>query len=250
MVKVYYLEYTLYMTTAQLFARIGFSPRAARIFTALESKEPLLITELSVCTGLYRPTLYRELALLRKRGLVHTQKRGKRTTYVASDRSRIQEFFTADEHAVETFVAHSVASSNSSIVETHLHGPDGIQKAFDDVIAHSSRGDTFYRYTSERNLEQVNAYLAPGYRKRRDAKRLERLVISNSTSGSQKRSRLERFIRYMPEEAEAFNFDIIQLIYGNRVSFIDLADEHVVILENQALADFQKVLFKQLYKKL
>lgn len=131
-----------------------------------------------------------------------------------------------------------------------LYGPSGIRAAFDDVITHSKKGDTFFRYTSEKDLQKVNSYLANDYRLRRDKKKLERKVISNAISGSQKKSRLERFIKFIPEESEQFEQNIIELVYGERVSIIDLNTEEVVIIENKKLADFQKVIFKLLYKRL
>jgi len=55
---------------------------------------------------------------------------------------------------------------------------------------------------------------------------------------------------FIPSEISLFDQNIIQLVYGDRVSFIDLNTERVLIIENKALADFQKVIFKQLYDKL
>ena len=131
-----------------------------------------------------------------------------------------------------------------------LYGPSGIRTAFDDVITHCTKGETFFRYTSEQDLAKVNSYLARDYRIRRDKKKLERMVISNNASGSQKKSRLERFIRYIPAETDQFEQNIIQLVYGKRIAIIDLNKEEVVIIENQQLADFQKTIFKVLYGQL
>jgi hypothetical protein len=132
----------------------------------------------------------------------------------------------------------------------YFKGFAGVRAVFDDVIHHTPRRGTFYRYTSERDLDAVNRYLAPSYRKERDEKKLERLVISNPVSGSQKRPRLERFVRYIPPEADLFNQDVIQLVYGSRLAFINLLKEEAFIIEDKALADFQKVIFNQLFKKL
>jgi hypothetical protein len=43
---------------------------------------------------------------------------------------------------------------------------------------------------------------------------------------------------------------VIQLVYGSRVTMIDLTKEEVMIIENKRLADFQKSIFKVLYKRL
>jgi hypothetical protein len=76
------------------------------------------------------------------------------------------------------------------------------------------------------------------------------LVISNPVSGKQKRSRLERFIKFIPSNFDLFQQNIIQLIYGDRISLIDLNTNRVVIIENKALAEFQKIIFQQLYRNL
>ena len=99
-------------------------------------------------------------------------------------------------------------------------------------------------------MAKVNRYLSPNYRIAREKKKLERLVISNPISGKQKRPRLERFIKYIPSEANLFDQNIIHLIYRDRFSFINLNTEKAFIIEDKALADFQKVIFNQLYKKL
>ena len=131
-----------------------------------------------------------------------------------------------------------------------LEGKKGIGYVFSDVVNSLQKGETFYRYTSEKDLDKVNSYLPKDYRQRRDAKHLERLVISNTVSGKQKKPRLERFIKFIPPEDAQFNQNIIQLIYGNKIAIIDLNKEMSIILQNQLLADFQKTIFKLLYKKL
>jgi hypothetical protein len=129
-------------------------------------------------------------------------------------------------------------------------GNAAITEAFDHVTTTLKRGDTFYRITSEKNLDAVNALLSPTYRKARDAKRLERLVISNRISGSKKKSRLERFIRYLDTEGTPFTHDVIMLIYGSFVTYIDLTRKEVTRLENERIASFERARFKALYTKL
>jgi len=143
----------------------------------------------------------------------------------------------------------------------YFEGPSSVTAIFNDVVEHSKRGDIFYRYTSEKNLDDVNRLLPADYRKRRDAKRLERLVISNPESGSRKRSRLERFIKFLGSstdadhrpvsaEKELFHQNAIQLIYGDRIALIDLNTHIGLIIENKTLAEFQKTIFRALYKRL
>jgi len=183
---------------------------------------------------------------------VLAKKDGKRHVYEITNPQLIAEAFTAASHKADAGAAKVLLQKEKHFDEQvrFLEGASGIRAAFDDVIAHTPRGDTFYRYTSEKDLAQVNSYLSPDYRARRDAKKLERLVISNPVSGKQKRSRLERFIRYIPADHSLFDQNIIQIIYGDRLLFIDLDTEKVVIIENKTLAEFQKVIFRQLYNSL
>jgi hypothetical protein len=192
------------------------------------------------------------LAALLKDGVVEESTVGKRVVYAAGSPRKLAEAMRLTEQSSEAALARLVAQREKDVPGgvRFLRGLGAIRAAFDDVIEHCKPGETFYRYTSEQDLTKVNKLLAPDYRVRRDKKRLERLVISNYQSGSQKRSRLERFIKYIPEEFNQFQFNIIQLVYGKRMSIINLNTKEVTIIENQQLADFQKVIFKTLYKKL
>ena len=167
----------------------------------------------------------------------------------------------SESRITEAFASVAETTKESALNETHedtlklahmriLTGSAGVRMAFDDVVTHTPRGETFYRYTSEKDLARADSYLSRTYRNVRDSKKLERLVISNPRSGKQKRPRLERFIKYIPEEFDHFDQDIIQITYGKRIALIDLNVEQAIIVENASLADFQKVIFKMLYRKL
>jgi hypothetical protein len=133
---------------------------------------------------------------------------------------------------------------------TPLTGNTAVADLFTDVLRHSKTGETFYRYTSERDVDAVNAQLPPSYRNERDKKKLERLVISNALSAKQKKPRLERFIKFLDGNREAFDHNVIQLVYADRVSILDLSTNKGVIIENSTFAAFQKTIFKALYKRL
>lgn len=241
------------MTYETIFTRLGYPKHSAEIYLALtESAEPLHVTDIAKIAKVPRMTVYRVLAPLRADKIVLCVDVGKRTLYQAAHPSVLEKIVARDTNETKSVVTKLAATYKKDIPAyvRFLSGKAGITEAFDDVINHTPRGGLVYRYTSEKDLSEVNAYLAPDYRQRRDAKKLERLVISNPISSSQKRKRLERFIRCIPADADRFDQNIIQFVYGNRISFIDITDEQVVIVENAQLAAFQKVIFKQLYKTL
>lgn len=241
------------MELVDIFKRLGYPKHTDVIYDVLsKSGEPLSVSLLAKQSSVSRVVVYRSLEKLEANELVMRVSIGKRTQYQANSAYKLTEAIRTMEEEAEATVEKYMKIRQKDTPKNirFLYGPSGIRMAFDDVIEHAKRGETFFRYTSEKDLAKVNSYLARDYRIRRDKKKLERMVISNTTSGSQKKSRLERFIRYIPADADQFEQNIIQLVYGKRVSIIDLSKEEVVIIENQQLADFQKTIFKLLYKRL
>lgn len=241
------------MDISLLLRRLGFGKNAGAIYKTLaQSKNALTVSRIAAMANIGRPEAYRNLKKLLAHAYVKKQKIGKRTHYSAESPRRIEQHFHGDLNDAQTLIAGLVQIRQKELPDyvQYLRGPQGIRAVFDDVIAHTPRGSTFYRYTSERDLAAVNRYLSPGYRAKRDKKKLERLVISNPVSGQQKRPRLERFVKFFPPKEDLFEQNIIQLIYGDRLALIDLNTEEAFIIENKTLAQFQMAIFNQLYKKL
>lgn len=241
------------MNFKTLFSRLGYPRHTEKVYqTLLDNKDALSVTTLAKKTKVSRMAIYRILTTLLKDELVQKISLGKRTAYVVGNPRKLSALAAAYTKETASLIEQKAGQREKDVPHTthFLHGAAGIRAAFDDVIARSKHGDTFFRYTSEKDLHKVNQYLAKDYRIRRDKKKLERLVISNTVSGKQKRPRLERFIKYIPPETDQFEQNIIQLVYGDRLSIMDLTAEEVMIIENKQLAEFQKVIFRLLYKKL
>ena len=236
-----------------IFIRLNLKKHSDTIYLyLLDQKKPILMSHIAEAIQVARPQVYRAMEGLLEYDFVKKVSMGNRAHYLANPPETITAAFnavtTSASSHVDTLIKNSTKHLPTNIF--FLQGAEGIRKAFDDAVEKTPKGETFFRYTSERELAQVNKYLSPNYRTLRDKKKLERLVISNPISGKQKRSRLERFIKYIPAEADLFAHNIIQLIYADRIAFINLNIESVIIIEDQNLANFQKVIFKLLYKKL
>lgn len=241
------------MKLVDIFKRLGYPKHSDTVYDVLsKSKEALSVTQLATQSKVSRVVVYRCIEKMETDELIAPVSIGKRIYYQANSAYKLTEAIRTMEEQAEDMVEKYMQIRQKDAPQNirFLYGPSGIRTAFDDVIEHVEKGETFFRYTSEKDLAKVNSYLARDYRIRRDKKKLERMVISNTVSGSQKKSRLERFIRYIPPEADQFEQNIIQLVYGKRVALIDLTKEEVVVIENQQLADFQKTIFKLLYARL
>lgn len=241
------------MNLKDIFVRLGFPKHSEEVYQELSNtKESLPISLLAKNIKLPRMTVYRCLGELIKNDLVEKIPVGKRFFYAVGQPRQLKKLMQFTEANSDQILEKYTKKQAKDVPRSvqFFYGANGIKAAFDDVVAHTKKGDTFFRYTSERDLTKVNQYLARDYRLKRDKKKLERLVISNVASGRQKKSRLERFIKFIPPDADQFEQNVIQLIYGDRMSLIDLNKEEVMIIESKQLAEFQKVIFKLLYRRL
>ncbi len=241
------------MNTTTLLHKLGFNEREASVYLTLLEGGPATVADIGRKAGLYRTYVYKALPELMERGLVTKGPLGKRTVYSAEPPDRLEfslELLRSElaEALPELRSMHS--SHGARPVVKYLEGKKGISSVFDDLVTTLSRGDMFYRYSSARDLSKANQYLPKNYRERRDNKQLERLVIMSETQEEEKKPRLERDIKVVPREYDPFNDNITQVIYGNKVAFVDYNSDTAVTIENKKFADFQKKLFLLLYRSL
>lgn len=237
----------------KLLTNIGIGVQARSVYGALYTHGPLSVVHIAEKSGLYRPQVYEALEELISRKMVSVATKGKRKLYVAAPPAMLRdialEFLaTVERRLPELEEGYYRGESKPSIV-TH-EGRSGVTSVFADLVAASAKGETFYRYSSECDLDRTNTYLPRDYRKKRDAKKLERFVITAPRIGKGKKVRMERAMKYIPEGFDLFDQDVIELIYANKVAFIDLNTETSFIITNAKLAEFHKKLFRLLYQKL
>jgi hypothetical protein len=72
----------------------------------------------------------------------------------------------------------------------------------------------------------------------------------SSKTAKQKKQRLERDLAIIPESVDEFEDNIFMSIYANKVAYIDFNSESSIIIENTQIANFQKKIFKLLFKSL
>jgi sugar-specific transcriptional regulator TrmB len=237
----------------ELLLKLGFSDTEVAIYIALAEGGEMTIMDIYRYSGIYRPSIYTAIEQLQDRGLIEINYRGKRKMYSIERPAELRNLLkdiSVDLEETLPDIEDLYKKSEEEATIRVLDGKKGVSYVFSDIVNSLEKGDTFYRYTSEQDLDKVNSYLPKNYRENRDAKKLERLVISNTVSGNRKKARLERFIKYIPPEYHQFNQNIIQLIYGDKTAIIDMNKETSIIIKNRLLADFQKTIFNALYKKL
>lgn len=241
------------MKSIETLKKLGLSGNRADVYVSLLEISPATISELARKSGIHRPLLYKALPELEKIGLVTSGPRGKLRQYFAEEPTKLSNLFANLENELNELLPQlrSIYRTQDSKPVVKLYtGKNGVSLVFSDVLTTLGRGDVFYRYSSARSIEKNDKYLPKDYREKRDAKRLERFVITSKDASRTKKPRLGRSIKIIPEDYDLFDYDITQLIYADKVAFIDYNTETAIIVENKIFARFQRSLFKLLYSKL
>lgn len=243
------------MNKQEILQKIGLNKDESTIYLALLELGPSHISTISDKTKIHRPLIYKAIPSLLEKRLITQEQREKTTLYVAEPPNRLEAIFEDlkfDLFEILPDLEDSyVNNTKNGIRVRFLEGKDGTKRVFEDVVRSLKREDTFYRISSNIDgQEKKDKYVPRSYRRIRDAKKLQRLVITNEQTAENKEERLDRFIKVMPGDYGLFNHNVTQIIYGDKVAFIDYNSETALIVESKAVADFQAHVFKNFYKKL
>lgn len=241
------------MENNTLLRQLGLTNNAALVYLALLSSGPETIARIAAVAKIARPLVYSALPELLANGLVAKAPRGKRTYYSASSPSKLKELHGALlaslERALPRLEERFLLSGDRPRV-TYLEGRIGIVSVYEDILKTLPVGGVFYRYSSGVGAKKHEYYVPKNYRTKRDAKKLERYVITNRQTAARKSVSLERAVKVIPEGSDLFAYNVTELIYGTKIAFVDYNTETAVIIENPVIAQFQERLFKLLYQRL
>lgn len=237
----------------ELLTQLGLSKHGAEIYLALLVGGAASVALLARNIGIERVLIYRTLPALIDMGLVGKVPRGKRIFYTARSPERIEELWAETEQAMKNAIPELSALFSSHESRPNvimLKGKKGIASVYEDILGTLPKGGVFYRYSSSKGPRERGEYIPKEYNARRDAKNIERFVITNRASALRKSPRLERAMKIIPTGSDLFAYNITQLIYGPKIAFVDYNTETAIIIENPIIAAFQERLFKLLYQRL
>jgi DNA-binding transcriptional regulator GbsR (MarR family) len=231
---------------------LGFDARESEVYKTMLVHGPSSISDLQKYTGIHRPTMYAIVKRLMDRELVSIQPKGKQKLYVAAPPERIRHALSQASLAIEseiTELEESYKTSGSKPIVTYSEGGKAITAAFSDMVHSLKRGETYYRYSSANTLNR-ETYVPKDYRKVRDQKQLERLVITNEPTRRLHTNQLGRIVKAVPPQFDLFDYNIAQIMYKDKVSILDYNTKSVITIQNKKFAEFQKKIFKLLFSKL
>lgn len=231
----------------------GFSDREFLIYTLLVTRGPLTMSEIVTVSKLHRPYTYKTVALLLEKQAVSSSIVKKRKVYSALSPHTLKRFLQEKQEVVSKKLddlEESYIAPHLETTVTHYQGKKGVTAIFSDLVHSQKKGDIFYRYTSESDTEYVDTFLPKDYRIIRDKKALERFVISSIAGTKTKQKHLEKSCKVVPVNESRFSQNCIQLLYADKVAFINISKLQGVIIEDENIASFQREIFKLLYKRL
>lgn len=240
------------MDKNQLLKSLGLTEYESQIYLTLLEKGVAGISKISRETGINRPAIYRTIPLLIKRGLISEVIKKKQRLYTAESPEKLEaaleNIHKNFEEALPDLIQNFEGVQNKPIVK-YLSGKRGISFIFEDLVRTLKKGDIFYRYSAPRDLGKAEKYLPDNYRKVRDEKQLERCVITGEGIAEQKSPRLERDLKVLPGIGED-DFNVTQVIYGNKIALINYDTETAVLIEDRLMANFHRMIFKNLFNRL
>ena len=232
--------------------QIGLSKDQSKIYLLLVQNNPLSPSDIVRQTKIVRPSVYKALKELLDIDLIRTVPSGKNKKYTAESPDRLEDMMKdiEDNFSSEIYHLHDAFNhKDRKPIVTFAQGDKAIRNAYSDVVHSLKKGDTYYRYSPNMNVEK-RRLLPKDYRYVRDKKQLERLIITNYESVSSIKKKLGRVVRWAPKGNDLFADKVQHWIYGNKVMIVDYNTKTVITIENKMIAEFQKRLFKLLFERL
>lgn len=244
------------MKHTQFLQKLGLTERESIVYLTLLEHGHMGVSEISRTSELYRTDIYHALGRLKEEGLVTIQLKGKYRSYKAASPRTLEKKFlelaNSFDDEIDALSALEHTATGERPVFNYVEGQKGIMSIHDDIVTTLKKGDIYYRYSSAKvtGVERRQNYLSKKYLLLLDQKQLERKVITNVANKAGKRPRLEREIKVVPPDFDLFEYNISQIIYGNKVAVIDYNTETAVVIENPTIAKFQAKIFELLFRKL
>lgn len=232
--------------------KLGLSDHETVIYTFLLEKGSSSATDIELKAKLHRPLVYQSLESLSKKGLVHISPKGKRKLYVAESPSVLERIFKEFEDKFISDIEdlhqlYDKGNSSKPIVK-YTEGKQALKDSYLDVINTLPKDARYYRYASMESYNKEK-FLPKGYKNMRDKKGLERHIITNESSKSEN-ERLGKKVKVVPTTFDLFEYNLSQVIYGDKIAILDYDSQSVITLEHKRFADFQKKIFELLFSKL
>lgn len=242
------------------FDLLGLSARDSRVYMALLKTGLSSIRQVADQTGINRGSVYESIKDLMAAGLVNYQQANVNKKYFAEEPNKILDLIThRQEKLVEfeettkqimpTLTKQSayLPYSNIKFYEDH----EGIAVILRDVLTTvEGLDDRRYHAISSKPMRKYLYKKFPNFTKQRIKKNIFVNVIAIGGGKSDTVITANRKIIETPTGAHPSSYNII---YGSKFAMISLNDSfnpYGVVIEDQGVADMQRMMFNQMWEGL
>lgn len=236
-----------------ILENLGVKDIAQDVCETLYSAGALSVVEIARKTGVHRTRVYQALKELERRALVVPIKKGKRTIYIAVPPEKLRDTLAALVAQIEIkmpILSSAYRGEDTKPKMTVREGRAGIESIFKDLVLGAKKDEVFLRASSERDTVRAQTYFPTEFRRLREKKGMERLVISAEKVWKGKKTPFSMGTKFIPSSAFPFDQNVIELVYRDTIAIIDLNTETAFVIEGAAIADFHRTLFRSLYQRL
>lgn len=240
------------MKYQRILEKIWLSSLESKIYLSLVKNGQLSISELSDISLTHRPAIYSTLPYLMELWLVSEVVKGKRKLYKAESPENLENIFEKTkldfQEALSELKKEHQHDKKKPILKS-VEWENFNKIIFEDVANSLDFWETYMRYSS-RDYDNQPAEKYVNYRKIRDEKEIQRLIITSETNAQKKKKSINHELLAIPSSYDLFDDNISKVIYKNKVAIIDYNTQTSFIIEDEKFAQFEAKLFKLLFKYL
>lgn len=233
---------------------LGLSDDTIRVYESILQNGPLSVTEIGAHTKLYRPNIYECLEVLTTLNLVTVSPFGKRKKYTHLPPKNLKNVLQVQEALIakEIVRLEDMISPNKKVpTVVVLQGKQALKMIYERMMQEIKKGDIYYRYQAiDTEKLSTGGYMSNTARVLRNAKDLERYVITNTKNKSAIRHHHNRYVKVLPGSDSLFDHGVGQIMYGSTTAIIDYKNETATVIESESITAFQKAIFKSLFHYL
>ena len=229
---------------------VGLNAQEAVLWSELIQKGPLTISQLAVLSKCSRPTVYKYLQVFKERGLVSTQKRGKRRLFEASSLNAVERWYASRQRrGAKDVVEKKNEKKEGSDVQ--IYRGRELSRVWEMVLDETPKKGIFYRYDGYGKGVSVAEYIPQDNYARIEAKKVERFVITNQDlRKSSYKKRIECASRMLPLSAGEGEQGVPHILFGEKLAMRDKRNKIACVIHNKNIVEYHRELFKWTYRQL
>ena len=245
-----------------ILGQLGFGVKETSLYKTLLTTGGSKAGELARLTGINRTTVYDLLGNLLEKGIVSKSKQGASTYFVPQDPAQLLRYI--DREIEETQVRlekqkERVASllpelqslrhqGTDKPVVTFFEGEKGMREAYEDTL--TSR-EPILAYANVQTMHEGLPNFFPNYYKRRaDADVFIRAILPQNDASLDRADRDKQELRRTRFLPKGKQFSPEVNVYDDKVLIASWKEKMAVIIESKEFAEFQKMLFHELWETL